>query len=105
MNLMQEEKKHDCHQTLQPQYPQTRLQKYNKKPRDAVTMRHAQTCVKYIIDSPSKTSRAICEEWFICCWVHPFPLVLQIVPTPTIFAKEEYALTYNQAKQKWITKP
>jgi hypothetical protein len=46
------------------------------------------------------------EEWFICCWVHvhPSPLVLEIVPTPTILAKEEYALTYSQAKQKW-TKP
>jgi phage-related protein len=59
MNPMQEEKKHDGHQTLQPQYPQTRLQKNKKKPKDAVTMRHAQTCVKYIIDSPCKTSRSI----------------------------------------------
>lgn len=76
MNPLQEENKHGHRQTVKPQYPLSRLQKYNKKPTDAVMRRHAQTCVKYIIDSPSKISRAICEERFIRCWVHPSPLVL-----------------------------
>jgi len=76
MNPLKEESRHGHHQTVQPQCLLSSLQQYNKNPTYAVTSSDAQTCVKYVIDSPNEISCAICEERFICRWVHPSPLVL-----------------------------
>lgn len=56
-----------------------KLQTQNNRLHKQWVRLHAPTCVKYVINSSSKISCAICEERFICCRVHPSPLVLEII--------------------------